>query len=697
MNPWHEIPFVRLLIPFLIGIILSDSGIYMPETILCTLFGCLCIAILILVSRGTKNLNYRYRLLPGVISILFMFMLGFFNMQFQNPDSFPGYFGHNIHQSNIYTFRICSQPEIKANSVKAIVNVEAIEKDGILYKTKGKLLVYFSKDSYSTKLSFNDILLCKSNICEVSKTKNPHEFDYKHYLKHQNILYQSFVKTGNWKKIGKSNNDLLLLFASTIQKRVLEVFKNYNISGSEYAVISGLLLGQRETIDPDLMQAYSASGTIHILSVSGLHVGILFIILQFLFKPLQKSRKGRIIRTICMIAVIWFYALITGLSPSVCRASAMFTLLSFGDQLKREKNPYNTLAAAAFILLLAEPNMLMNIGFQLSFIAVIGIVVIYPELVKLFLPKKWLWRSIWQLTAVSLAAQIATAPLSLYYFHQFPNYFLLANMALVPLSNLIVYSCCIFLAFSWIPYVSDLLSWITTLMVKIMNYSVCFIEQLPASTTQNIVLSQLELWIYYLIILSLIIILIYQRKQFIWMFLSLIIILNINLFLKNLQTGSKYRIYVYHIQKSCAIDFYKDNTCWFIADSVLINNPQKIGFHIKNNRIYNKVKQIIPIEYNQNFKDSAIYKRGPFIVFGQRKFLLFGQKSKKQISSDTLQIDRTIISHNYKPFEKGFSDRFLSRKIIIDGSVSDKTIQLWTEHYPNSYLSRDKGAYSEEW
>ena len=215
---------------------------------------------------------------------------------------------------------------------------------------------------------------------------------------------------------------------------------NNGVEGKQLKVASALLLGYRENLDKELVKSYASAGAMHVLAVSGLHVGILYLLLTRIFSFLKKVKKvknGKFILTILIVSFLWFYAIMTGLSASVMRATTMFSFIVIGNELlNRKTSIYNTLAVSAIILMIINPFIVYQVGFQLSYVAVVGIVYLQPKLNRLFYSRYKLVRGVWAITCVSLAAQIATFPLSLHYFHQFSTYFFISNLIVIPASSL---------------------------------------------------------------------------------------------------------------------------------------------------------------------------------------------------------------------------------------------------------------------
>jgi len=313
--------------------------------------------------------------------------------------------------------------------------------------------------------------------------------------------------------------------AIQVQHYFSEALAEAGISGSEYSIINAILLGNKESLDTELRAYYNAVGVGHILCVSGLHVGVIFLILNFLLHPLDYSKKSRLFKALILLFFIWIYACITGLSPSVTRAATMFSFVTFGNLLHRHTNIFHSLFTSLFILLIINPLWLFNLGFQLSYAAVFGIVIFQQKLVALWTPKNKVLTYLWNLITVSVAAQLATFPLSVYTFGMFPNYFLLGNLSVVTLSFVIVVSGVLLLVVSFVPYLSTWVAQLLTFEIKLMNILTQSIRKMPGSVTENISISWVQMLLIYLCIIFFFLLLQQQKKRYYWLGLTSILAL----------------------------------------------------------------------------------------------------------------------------------------------------------------------------
>ena len=411
--------------------------------------------------------NY-FSLQPIELIMVFGVLISFFtvayfyaNKQFQTPFIFPILafllsffigFGATTFKNELNNKKHYSkQLQISANEpVSALIIIEGVLKSTTYYnkyeaevfqlngnKTIGKILVNIKKDSTISQLQVDDHLLVKMVFNTIPEPLNPYGFNYKKYLQQQQIHYQISGENFQFLRLPKGNQTIKGI-AANIREKINVALIQYGFKNDELAVVNALLLGQRQHLTSELQQSYIGAGAIHILAISGLHIGIILLILTVAFKPLHYFKHGKMTATALIIIILWMYAIIAGLSASVVRAVAMFTAIAFGMYVNRPSNVYRNLVISMFFLLLINPYYLFEVGFQLSYLAVFSIVWIQPKIYNLWKPKFWILDKLWQLLTVSAAAQIGVLPLSLYYFHQFPGLFFVSNLVIIPFLGIIL-------------------------------------------------------------------------------------------------------------------------------------------------------------------------------------------------------------------------------------------------------------------
>ena len=348
----------------------------------------------------------------------------------------------------------------------------------------GKVLLYLQKDSMPMPV-MGDVLLVETQVRRGGKSG---KFDYGLYLRRQGIVGTCWALRRNWQLIGHEDDMGLKGLAKRSQYFLYQQYRKMGIEGQELGIISALTLGYREDLDKDVQRAFSASGAMHVLAVSGLHTGIVWglvmwiLTLGVLYKPLWEDKFRRWLLNISTIVLIWAYAFLTGLSPSVMRSALMLTFWALSSLLEQQTSRWNPLLAAAVVILIVNPLALWSVSFQLSFAAVAGIMLFGSSMQQAVVSKGRVWQSVSGLLIVSLAAQLGTMPLTLHYFGQTSNYFALTNLIVVPMAGILLSLGFSTLAMSWCA-VGEWLGWATKWCTWLLNQAVQWIESLPYSTT----------------------------------------------------------------------------------------------------------------------------------------------------------------------------------------------------------------------
>ncbi len=341
-------------------------------------------------------------------------------------------------------------------------------------------------------------------------------FDYGRYLLFHGYSFTTFLYVDDWSEDVVSFERLSLVERSKIKAlqlrgKLLDNFKKLGIDGQDYAVLAAMTLGERVSMSDDMTDDYSVSGALHILSLSGMHLGIIYAMLLLLFF----KRRSSVIVQVIIVTAVWAYVFIAGLPVSAVRSAVMLSVCSFVNLLNRDKISLNVLAVAAFSVLVVNPLNLYDVGFQMSFMSVMFIIVFYPVFYYA-MPQRIrnirVVNYIWQMTAVSLSAQLGVAPLVALYFGRFSCYFLLANFAVIPLSAVILYGVAFIMLFAWQPWLQGILSAIVVKAVELMNASVSFVASLPGASFDGISTNPVQVLMLYILMFSIYFLLPYLRK-----------------------------------------------------------------------------------------------------------------------------------------------------------------------------------------
>ena len=695
-------PFFRLLIPFLAGIIFQ---IYL-QTDIPFLFGTIVmLGILLLAAAYFKPiaLSYRLRSVFGSILTCSLFLSGVYLVTLKTESRDASEFSNISEKEGFYYVRLHEPYLEKDRSLKVVMDVLAVKKDNAWISSTGKAMFYIAKDSLSEKLRYGDCLVVKTSFTEVPSPKNPSEFNYKQYLYFHNIYRQAYVRAGEWKTTGENTGNTLLRWSYSLRDELLDVLKQCGLTGEEYSVTAALVLGYEDKLDPDIISAYSSTGALHVLSVSGLHVGIIYFVFNLVFSFLDKRKRGHIAKTFLLLFVIWFYATLTGLSPSVLRSAAMFTFIIVGKGFRLSTDIFNTLAVSCFVLLMFDPYLVMEVGFQLSFLAVFGIIFIQPRMYDLWRPKTKVMDWIWALTTVSLAAQLITFPLGLLYFHQFPNLFLFSNLVVIPVSTILLYLG-ILLFFVWkIAFIGPLVAKLLWASVWVLNHSVKFMETLPHAMIQGITISIFETWLIYGMIAFVSAFLFNRRRKYLLMAMaSLAVVLSVQAVQNHFELRQK-RFIVYSAPRSTAIDLVSGKKDYFISDPGFMQNKSRMLFHVKHNWWDSGLNEqvLLPRSDSMRMKDDVLMVKEHFIHFYDKTILLADSNFRfVENSGEKIKVDYLLIcaAPEWK-LEKLFS-LVEPQQVIFDNSNPAWKIRKWKsiceKNNMPSYDTNEQGAFVAE-
>jgi competence protein ComEC len=378
---FERTPAAYLFFWLAIGIVLANSLTYSWKI---NIF--LVLAGLIGYLYPSRNSFHTFHTRQGIGIALLLMVIG---------NSLPQLYDQNhtfehSNKSGIFQVEISDYPREKAHSYQVEIKALRYSADSIHYlSTKGNAIIYLSKTKAAQHLKIGEHILIAGQLEQPRKIGNPDEFDYADYLHHKGINATAYIDSLHWAKDASlSNTFSLKRVASSLREQLLNIYKAHHINGEEFAVLSALTLGYTDEIDLDTRNAYSDAGAMHILAVSGLHVGIVYLILYYLLFWLGGGKRKRIFRSFVLIAALWFYAILTGLSPSVCRAAFMFTVFAIGKMFNFNTSTLNTVFFTAFVLLLVNPHYLYNISYLLSYSAVISIVTLMPYLQNIIHSKK---------------------------------------------------------------------------------------------------------------------------------------------------------------------------------------------------------------------------------------------------------------------------------------------------------------------
>ena len=628
MNFSHY-PVLKIVLPYIFGIIL---GYFLPifnfNLRFCvfviftfSIFFTLLVHFFILFRQ--KHYFLLQKFLTGLL-LLGFFFAGYLSIFFHFHKNFESIEIEKITQKQTWVAEIKELPREREKSFKVIAKLYALH-DSTYWVTK-KVVLYFQKDSAIKNCRVGDKLLVNTKLSFIEPPKNPYQFNYQKFMKRKEIFLTGYASKHSWVKMDEVNRTNIKRYASYLQRFLSNLLVESGLSGAEFSVAAAILLGNDETLEPDLRASYAATGVSHILCVSGMHVGVIFMILGFLLQPLDKTVRTRYLKNAILLASVWVYANITGLAPSVTRSAVMFTFVISGKFLQRKTNVFHSLFTSLFVILALKPLLIFELGFQFSYLAVFSIVLFQNKISKLYKPEMKVGKYFWDLISVSIAAQMATAPIAVLYFGLFPNYFLLTNLVIIPISFAMTVTGVATLVFSFSESFAKTIGFLLNLEVEIMNRAVFFVEKLPGALISNISINVAQVLLLYAMIL---IILIFQKNKK-RMILFNMLILNIFLFVyavdiyKNKQHIELIR---YDISKSPAFQFCHRGNALILSDSIHNQYDKRYQYNIQGHDTKRRIKNTF-VKFDEDFENSFLCKKGNFIYFQDTIYAIEKNKYK---------------------------------------------------------------------
>lgn len=681
-------PFLRLIIPLITGILIQ---FYFGFSIfLLSLLAGVSVVLISIFFAVTFLKRYYFGWLAGIAVNLLLIVMGaliVLNNDIRNKKNWIG----NFDKDSIAVLATIEEPLVeKAKSYKAEASVATVFVNGKWQEASGKILLYFAKDSNLPALKYGSQVLFYKTLRPIKNSGNPGSFDYRQYSALQGIYHQVFLKNNEYKATNTTAPNVLTNQLFDIRNSVIRKLQQYIQGNREAGVAEALLIGYRNDLDKDLVQAYSNTGVVHIIAISGMHLGMIYGALIFLFKPFKKYQWTRWVKPIVILAVLWIFTLLAGAVPSILRSAVMFTFIVLGEAINRKSSIFNTLAASAFVMLCIDPYYLWDVGFQLSYAAVVGIVLFSKPVYNWFYIRNKLIDFSWKLTSVTISAQILTLPIIFYAFHQFPNLFLITNCVIVPLSSIILFAELILLISSFFPVLASITGFITGKMLAFMNGFIEWINKMPFAVYDEIQNNIAETILLYFFIISICYWLLIKNKSALFAALASALIFIIFDGYENFVLMQQQKIIVYNIPKHNAIDFIAGKKYAFVGDTALLNDGYLINFNLKPSRTLHRIKPA------NNLK--SLFISHPFVQFQGKRILMIDRPFKFH-NPAKIPVDLIVISNNAGVYVSELANVFDCKQYVFDGSNSFYKINRWKKdcdslHLPH-YSTPDKGAF--EW
>ncbi|HLV93474.1 MAG TPA: ComEC/Rec2 family competence protein [Aequorivita sp.] len=614
----------------------------------------------------------------GIAVYISFFVLGYLIYQLRTPEFQPTHYLHFASKDSDDLIKIKIIQSIKPDNFnsKYFAEVQSVNDKA----SRGTILLNVRKDSLERKYASDNILLVSTRIHNTPKPLNPHEFDYGNYLKTLDIHGQ--IRLSDTYVIAtQTGNQTLFGFAQNLRSKAVSKLQLTKLSTDERAIIQALVLGEKRDISKELYDEYAAAGAVHILAVSGLHVSIIYFIISFLLKPLKRWKYGALLSFILVTVLLWAFALLTGLSPSVSRAVTMFSFFAFANIVNRRTNSINTLFLSFFTLLIYNPLLLFQVGFQLSYLAVLFILWLHPLISKFTYSSNKFIRNIKEIIGVSASAQLGVLPLSLYYFNLFPGLFLLTNIVILPVLSIFMIGGIIIVVLAFFEILPDWIVISYNLIIEWLNSFIRWVSLQDQFIFKDIHYSTLKTIATYLLIIAIIIHLRKREFRRLLFVLTTIIVLLVAFIYDDYRT-SKNELIVFNRSRHTLIGHkngkklavYKWDSSQFLANSYPVKSYKtKTAINAK---MYSENKLPNLFRYNSSYV-LVLDSLGVYPRMKKIETLLL-------TSSPKVNLNRLI-------------DSLQPKQIVADGSNYPSYVKRWKQSCESKKLpfhyTMEKGAF----
>jgi competence protein ComEC len=685
---WKQSPFVKLLPAFISGILLffivETSNWQIP-----LLASIVLLAIYFLLQYQTDFVKLKYKFIQGLVINLLLVSIGFLICTlYANPTS-KNWYKHHSKEYEYAVVKLTSDLEEKAKTYKAEIEVVSLKNDIKSISTQGKAFIYLKKDDTKPTLQLGDFILIKNKFQEIKPSGNPGSFDYAAYCHTKNIYESAFLQSNDYRTLSFHEKTLNYYFNEG-NKYTRDVLQKYIKDSISLGIAEALLIGYRKDIDQEVWQAYSNTGIVHIIAISGLHMAMVYTSFKWILLLIPIFKKNRKIAIILALLFMWIFAAVTGMSPSVARAAVMFTFIGIGEISSRKIPVYNNLAASAFLLLCINPFWLKDVGFQLSYLAVFSLVLFYTPIYNWFYISNKYANGIWKLLSGTIAAQILTFPLCIYYFHQFPLLFMITNLIAVPLSSLILYLEISLIFTNFISPLAKFLGYIIDHIIQFLNYLVFSFSQLSFAVWQGINITAIQMITLYVVVVLLSFWLFGMSKKYFVAALATLCCFVAMLSFQEWEILHQKKLVVFNIAKESHLQFIngKNN---YLANGEIDSSDSKQSLYV-----FKPAENYFHLT-DTNSSSITTYSNNSISLFSfQGKKIAFLSGNNFQCEKP-LEVDYLVIGKGCEISCNFLQTNFIAKQIIIDSSIPFWKIEkykneLATLSYP-FHIVNEAGAF----
>lgn len=631
----------------------------------------------------------KHPLLPASLLLVVVILIceglfGLFSL-WSDPIRSAQHYSHSLSDNNFLLVKVSESPTKGNNSIHAVSQVlQVIDSNGNTFQTRGKILLYLSPE---VSVAYGDTLFLLTNPERPSPASNPHQFDYRRHLARKGITHTAYVPAKNIVVVGNDSHG----FRSAIQKLrlgLINAIRYSSLSSSQQGIAEALILGWDDDLSPDTKNNFQRAGITHLLCVSGLHVGIVAMIVGYCLFFLRRRRWQRILRGCTQLMVLWFFVILTGMAPGTMRAGLMFSLIVVGQMFLERPSSINSICASAVILLMFNPMLLFDVGFQLSYSAVTGIVLFVRPLERL-LPLPSVENTVGKMAVgllakartmlcVSFVAQMCTLPFTILYFHQFPIYFLVANMVIIPFAGILLGSVIVMLVFSWWPLAFMALSRLVSAELSATQWVTSTVSSWPHAMLSDLYFDGFMFVLALAIIVAMGWFLLKRKALCLASALLLASILVLHTRLVEARCATQQCFDIYNVGNHTAIEFFHGHDSYLVCDSITARQPHKIDFQTSGNLIFHKTSQRHIIPLDTTFNNNAIYVKDNFIGFDSISFFVVDRGNYRHPSIIKPSVNYLLLRESPYITVSELAQRFDFDTLVIVSQNSRRRQAAWT-------------------
>jgi len=662
-------PIIRLLLPMAAGIMLQW---YLKIPVIVSIIA-VVVSLMVFFLMGALRSFKSWKWAPwrGALIMIALVSVGMIITWLKDIRNHREWFGKQYQPGDI-VMAILNEPlVVKERSYKVNASLVYLFREGKKMPAAGNMMIYLEKDSLNGTLRAGDRILFSRELQEIRNAGNPGGFDYKRYALFNGITHQVYLTHKNYHQLPGNAIPWYRQWLLQSRSYVLNAIKAHVKGAKEQGLAEAMLIGYKDELDKNLLRSYTNTGVVHVIAVSGMHLALLYWLLNLLFASLLRKEKTRWLHAALVLTLLWFFSLITGGTASIVRAAVMFTFITVGKQINRNASVYNILAASAFCQLCYNPYWLWDVGFQLSYAAVLSIVVFYQSIYNLLFIKNKILDAIWQLAAVSIAAQILTTPISLYYFHQFPVYFLLSNLVVVPVSTVVLVATLALVLLSPIKIIAGFVGSLLKGLIWWLNTFIERMEDFPLAVWSGISINLAQSVLLFICIAGIAFWLMEQRKVGLWWALSGLLMFFVIRAASFYNAGKQQKLIVYNANRYAAMDIIKGRNYAYYGDAEVLGNASVMNYVLHPSRILHRVTAEQKPKFEQQLNNA--------LVFHNKKVLRISQPLQKSVATVPLQADLVILSGNPGLYISDLVKRVNTPQIVIDGSVPAWKARYWVQ------------------